>query len=647
MGTTTASQSWQRFGAATFLAVGAVFSTVAACTTTVDEVSTPVVATVTLSDGGSRALPISCTDGQKNNDETDVDCGGKTCAPCSGNKTCSAGSDCVSTICGTNDQCTFATPHDGAKNGSETDVDCGGASTNPRCATGKGCEAGGDCVAMVCGAGMTCVAPSPTDTVKNGGETDVDCGGANTAGSDKAPACGQGKGCSFNTDCTSTACSPTAHTCVPASAMDGFQDGSETDVDCGGTGGATACASGKMCKGATDCSSAVCAAGTCAAPSATDGVKNGGETDVDCGGVGTMNGDGAPTCASGKTCAAHADCASNGCDATMHCALAPSCTAIAGGLSCGSGETGQAGAVHESCCTALPVTSGGKTFLLDKYVVTAGRMRQFIDRNQGNIRAYVQANRPAGWQASWDAWVPDDYEDDASDMQGGVYTQLGSFAYGAYGAGNEGCVVKNEGARTFRLTDAINTSHFNDTQSYDATLTDEKAENCTPWLLYYAFCAWDGGHLQTNAEFQSAWHGTDNRTYPWGSSPGPAGWGVAYPDAVSAMQHPATPMAGGTSDSTITNWLQNYWWPAEMVGTDYSIYLSAPGRFPRNAGPYGHMDLGGLAMEATSTFTGSGPASSISTTWASSGSWQGHALGQAFSFPATNKYIAQTGRCAR
>lgn len=58
--------------------------------------------------------------------------------------------------------------------------------------------------------------------------------------------------------------------------------------------------------------------GTDAAPSCTDGIKNGSETDVDCGGS-------CPTkCAENKTCAAPADCASGTCtNLKCTCALDP------------------------------------------------------------------------------------------------------------------------------------------------------------------------------------------------------------------------------------------------------------------------------------------------------------------------------------
>jgi hypothetical protein len=70
---------------------------------------------------------------------------------------------------------------------------------------------------------------------------------------------------------------PEAPTCT-----DGVKNGSESDVDCGGT--CPACGTDKSCSLPADCTSGVCTGGKCAAPSCTDAVKNGTETGIDCGG---------------------------------------------------------------------------------------------------------------------------------------------------------------------------------------------------------------------------------------------------------------------------------------------------------------------------------------------------------------------------
>ena len=67
-----------------------------------------------------------------------------------------------------------------------------------------------------------------------------------------------------------------------ASCADGVKNGNETDIDCGGD--CSSCGNGSNCNSSADCASEVCSGNTCQASSCADGVKNGHETDVDCGG---------------------------------------------------------------------------------------------------------------------------------------------------------------------------------------------------------------------------------------------------------------------------------------------------------------------------------------------------------------------------
>src|SRR5687767_7959689 len=52
---------------------------------------------------------------------------------------CKGPNDCKSGIC-VNSACQPSTPRDGLRNGDESDVDCGG-SVAPKCLAGKGCAA--------------------------------------------------------------------------------------------------------------------------------------------------------------------------------------------------------------------------------------------------------------------------------------------------------------------------------------------------------------------------------------------------------------------------------------------------------------------------------------------------------------------------
>jgi hypothetical protein len=95
--------------------------------------------------------------------------------------------------------------------------------------------------------------------MKDGDETDVDCGGS-------CPPCADNKACATDADCTSLYCKNAV--CFPASCSDGVQDGTETDVDCGGancdTQGKT-CGFGQKCGTSADCASTFCNSGICGA----------------------------------------------------------------------------------------------------------------------------------------------------------------------------------------------------------------------------------------------------------------------------------------------------------------------------------------------------------------------------------------------
>ena len=152
----------------------------------------------------------------KNGAETDIDCGGACATKCATGKACGVGADCASSVCSGN-VCQAATCANGAKNGSETDVDCGGAAC-PKCVNGKVCTAGTDCSSGICTAGI-CTAPAPTcvDGVKNGTETDIDCGG------DKCNKCGLGLACGGNSDCGVGICS--ANKCISNKSCKALHDG--------------------------------------------------------------------------------------------------------------------------------------------------------------------------------------------------------------------------------------------------------------------------------------------------------------------------------------------------------------------------------------------------------------------------------------
>ncbi|HVY47933.1 MAG TPA: hypothetical protein VHB21_18725 [Minicystis sp.] len=196
-----------------------------------------------------QCVNLICTNGMLDApEETDIDCGG-ICAPCTNGKHCDLPSDCQSGVC--NGTCFAPTCSDGVKNQNETDVDCGGGPTTLGCLpcpNGKHCMLGRDCQSGVCNAG-TCAPPSCHDGVKNGNETDVDCGGQ-----DNCPRCPDTKACNGASDCQSNGCDA-QNECDHCVNM--VRDGGETDVDCGGSCAAT-CDVGQMCDHDSDCASQIC-----------------------------------------------------------------------------------------------------------------------------------------------------------------------------------------------------------------------------------------------------------------------------------------------------------------------------------------------------------------------------------------------------
>ncbi len=252
--------------------------------------------------------PPGCNDGLKNGLESSIDCGGPTCAKCAISKSCNAPSDCVSDFCG-GGRCINGPCENGVKDTGEADVDCGGVCGGLKCATGKACSRLDDCLSGIC-ANNVCVSDPCLDKVRNGSESDIDCGG--TCGAKCAPS----KTCNSNTDCASNLCNSTTRTCVTSSCSDGLlTSGSESDIDCGGSCGAgnaaLLCAVNKSCATAADCASTVCNATTlrCVPNACFDGVKNGSETDIDCGGTCQAK------CGANKVCAIAGDCQSGACRA--------------------------------------------------------------------------------------------------------------------------------------------------------------------------------------------------------------------------------------------------------------------------------------------------------------------------------------------
>jgi len=213
---------------------------------------------------------------------------------------------------------------------------------------------------------------------------------------------------------------------------------------------------------------------------------------------------------------------------------------------CGPSET-------DGCCKTLLVSGGTfkrsydgvdfldpsypatvSDFFLDKYEVTVARFRVFV-----NAGMATQASPPdqhsgahpriakSGWSSTWNSHLPVD---------------------------------------TAALKGALKCHASYQTWTDIPGSNEDKPVNCLDWYTAFAFCAWDGGRLATEAEWNyAASGGSEQRYYPWSS-----------------------PAASTTIDGSY----------AVYCG-DTCAVQKVGSRSPRGDGKWGQSDLGGNAWEWT------------------------------------------------
>jgi hypothetical protein len=149
-----------------------------------------------------------------------------------------------------------------------------------------------------------------SDRVKDGEESDIDCGG------DCKLKCGNGKDCSINSDCKTSFC--VKGVCRAGNCTDGYQNQGESDVDCGGSC-STKCSVNKKCTKAYDCETGICNEGYCVPEGpCSNKMLDASETDIDCGGICASTK--SKKCAVGKNCEYNSDCQSGVCSPSGMCA---------------------------------------------------------------------------------------------------------------------------------------------------------------------------------------------------------------------------------------------------------------------------------------------------------------------------------------
>ena len=132
---------------------------------------------------------------------------------------------------------TLPTCDDGIKNGAETDIDCGG-SLCPGCTESQLCNSDRDCLERTCVGGTCAKSASPTAKPTTGSPT------------------------TMSPTMSPTTMSPTTNAPTQGTCFDGVKNGKESDVDCGGNT-CPKCGVGKDCRNGTDCIYDACLNGRC------------------------------------------------------------------------------------------------------------------------------------------------------------------------------------------------------------------------------------------------------------------------------------------------------------------------------------------------------------------------------------------------
>ncbi len=120
--------------------------------------------------------------------------------------------------------------------------------------------------------------------------------------------------------------------------------------------------------------------------------------------------------------------------------------------------------------------------------------------------------------------------------------------------------------------------------NYGAPQREQHPMNCVRWDGAVAFCEWAGRRLPTEAEWERAARGTDERPYPWGSEPATCERCVMKSEAGDGCSADRTWEVGsrphGVSELGIFDLAGNVWeWVQDWYAADY--YAISPPRDPR------------------------------------------------------------------